>query len=166
MKKRWFFLIVIFVIILIAVVAVRCIPEQEVKILDPKDGSTINKEEIIVSGRVSSDITTVYVNDRVAEKSDDGKFAIDGVRLTIGTNTITAKAFNKEGEVFSDTIEVNTQEVPYSFRFIPNIYGGTGPLEVEFSFSTDLHAPITKVEVDFNADSKWDYIGDTLNSVK
>ncbi len=82
------------------------LPDPEVVILSPENGSTVPQSTVTVSGTVGGFLPEkVEINGKVATLEAHGAFWAE-LELTAGTNLITAVATGANGEQVSDSVEV------------------------------------------------------------
>lgn len=90
-----------------------CVQYFKVEILSPKDGDSVRKEYIDISGsfKLSDEASIKDISIKVGQKSavlsSDGKFIVEDYRLEEGEQSIIAKLFYKRNVVISDSIKVN-----------------------------------------------------------
>lgn len=143
-----------------------CTVAPEVHLIFPGDGSTINKSSALVKGTISTDSHEVgiTVNGVLAEISG-GEFAVNGVPLNIGKNTITAVATDADGTTATSGITVHTDEYQNLVNLTTDKTSGLSPVTVKFAIDTQISNQITRYEMDFEGDGIQDQTVEDLANV-
>lgn len=112
----------------------------------PLNGSVINRPDTVIIGRLPS-VTGevgVTVNGKIAMINDQD-FAVNGVGLTIGENTITATMTDQNGIVISTvsiSVYSNTQDA--YVKLSSNIESSLSPLSAQISLDTAFSYAVTE----------------------
>lgn len=105
-----------------------------ISIISPADGATIDRNQVMVAGKVvsMSPEFIVEVNGVLAEIHEN-TFVAMGIPLKKGANVITAKVSGPTGQGKSIKITVNTNlAYDYPIELDSNIQSGSAPLEITF----------------------------------
>ncbi len=121
------------------------LPTVWVFITSPVDGSTINRPEVMVTGRVLGTLgagtadtgviingipaTVIGVERRIDQPSYSNWFVANNVPLSEGQNTITAVATDTEGNTDKNSITVNAVTTGSYISLTANPESGLSPLE-------------------------------------
>jgi hypothetical protein len=100
----------------------------------------------------------IRVNGAIAEISGE-EWVANGVRLSVGQNTLEAVITEPKGNTSNHTITVHTESTEQAVRLSANTVSGIPPLDVYFSVDTDTPNPITQYQMDFEGDGSADYTG-------
>jgi PKD repeat protein len=137
-------------------------PQLRAQITSPTNGSTVLYSPILVQGTIVNNYGPaeigLTVNGYVAE-TQGGKFAVDGVALAAGANTITATATDGAGVTATATANVTAVPDPLSppIRLMAELSNGLAPAPVTFEVDAQTAFPITSYQIDFDGNGTIDF---------
>lgn len=119
-----------------------------IRIDTPQNGSSLDNNQAMISGRLLAPINTgVTVNGVVAEVYN-GNFYANNVPLEVGSNEITAVATTLHGETLSHSISINSEKAnQYIVKPVPT--AGLAPLTVSFDVEAWAGSPVSRISIDF-----------------
>jgi hypothetical protein len=148
--------------------AVEIQPQIQVQITSPTDGSTVLYSPILVQGTVAANVgeVGVTVNGYVAE-AQGGRFAVDGVALEAGANTVTATATDGAGVTVTATANVTAVSDPPNppVTLTAESPSSLAPAPVTFEVDTQLTYPVVSYQIDFDGNGTIDFTGSTFVGV-
>lgn len=100
---------------ILRVLPLELVPSVDVSITSPANNSSTQSSAITVSGTASSavGVANVYVNNQAATyNAANGTWTVSGVGLTVGSNTITARAVDTQGAEKTAQITVTRTSPP------------------------------------------------------
>ena len=123
----------------------------ETPILDTEYSATFSAQITVKGTSLSKHSVKIFVNNKlidIAETQNDGTFVFDGITLSEGNNTITAKAVNEKDKEsnFSEEVTVIHRAKPpaleiYSPQNGQTFHGAESPVKI--TGRTDAYAKIT-----------------------
>lgn len=131
----------------------------QLRITDPAPGTVIAGNRYNVRGTLVAPINTgVTVNDAIAY-TGSGRFILNDVELSAGTNVIAAVATAASGEVVSISTQVEASSASPVLSLRADTPAGIAPLAVTFSFSFNPApaVPVDSMAIDFDGDGRFDY---------
>jgi len=147
--------------------SIECVSQcLDVQVTTPPSGSSISLASVNVLGTVTSSADEVgtTVNSRSAFVNQD-QFAVANVPLSLGTNSLVARATNVCGNQAIEEIEVNSVALnpsPILVTAVPPL--GLAPLTVSFAIPTPPTG-IVQYQWDFNGTGATDASGQHLTDV-
>jgi hypothetical protein len=128
------------------------------------DGSTVGDGAVTITGRIQAPPnSSVTANGAVGTVLADGRFYVNGVPLTPGSNVITVSVTDPDGNAASQSISVSSSGAgPFVVTVTPT--DGIAPLVVAFSVANPNNTAFTSIEFDFNGDGISDYTATDLAS--
>src|SRR5207248_7165648 len=125
-------------------------------ITSPIDNAAIDGDWITVSGAIQAPLNSgVTVNGVVAAVDGGGHFYANGVQLSPGSNTVTAKLTTLGGQVTTQSITV-TSGGPAPVKISATPTDGLAPLTVVFEIAPRSGVVIQKVEFDLDANGSFE----------
>lgn len=116
------------------------------------DGSSVNDDNLSVSGNVQASLNSaVVVNGQAAALDVNGNFVIDGVVLLPGANTLTLMLNTADGGTITKTITV-TSTGTKPFQVDLDKQQGLAPLTVNLTIRNRSGVAFQRIEVDANDD--------------
>jgi len=111
----------------------------------PVNGSVINRPDTVVMGRLPSigDDVGVTVNGQMA-MTNGQDFAVNGVGLTIGENTITATMTDANGNTSSTSITVYTNTQDAYVKLSSTMESSLAPMSTQLTLDTALPSAVTE----------------------
>lgn len=128
-------------------------------ITDPAPGTVLAGNRYNIRGTLVAPINTgVTVNDEIAY-TGSGRFVLNDVALSPGTNTILAIATAATGEAVSVSTQVEAGVAPPVLSLRADVSAGIAPLPVTFSFTFTPPSSVTvaSAAIDFDGDGRFDY---------
>jgi hypothetical protein len=123
----------------------------------PGTGAVIASDRINVEGTFQGPPNTgVTVNDRVAYASG-GRFVLNSLPLTAGSNVITAVATTPAGQSAQATVTVNATGAPPDLILEADVTSGASPLVVTFTYDFRSSEAIRRLAIDFDGDGRDDF---------
>jgi hypothetical protein len=153
-----------------ASISVQVQPQLRAQITSPTNGSTVLYSPILVQGTIVNNYGPseigLTVNGYVAE-TQGGKFAVDGVALPAGANTLTTTATDGAGVTATATANVTVVPDPPSppVTLTAESPSSLAPATVTFEVDTQLASPITSYQIDFDGNGSVDFTGSTFVGV-
>src|SRR5256714_5022893 len=132
-----------------------------VTITDPVAGANVTSDRYTVRGTFTGPANTGVTVDDVVAYTTNGRFAINDVSLTAGTNTITAVATAPTGQSAMTAVDVTAAGTPAVLTLKADRTTGIVPLTVTFTYEFRSTLPINKLMMDFDGDGR-----DDLRTVK
>jgi hypothetical protein len=145
-------------------------PQLSLQITSPTNGSTVLYSPILVQGTIVNNYGPseigITVNGYVAE-TQGGKFAVDGVAVSSGANTLTATATDGAGvtAAASGNVTVVSDQSSRPVTLTAEFPSSLAPIAVTFTADTALPNPITSYRVDFEGDGVVDSVSSTWNGL-
>ncbi|MBI5694412.1 MAG: PKD domain-containing protein [Nitrospirae bacterium] len=140
----------------------------EVHIDSPMEGNAITDYGAVVRGTIESQdgaevgVTVNGVPAEVCGKS----FALAGIPLQPGGDTITVKAVDGSGNTAEDSVHVTAMEPDISPVYIsPYPTAGLAPLDVSFTVDDSIPAEKVMYELDFEGDGVVDVFAQELSAL-
>lgn len=127
-------------------------PPIMIEITEPQSGGTINKEKTMIKGTIKSKATDVGITVNGIPAEINGGTWVALVPLTVGQNTIEAKATDSAGNTATQTITINTASTQQSVTITTNPNSGIAPLNAAFSIDTSISNTVTSYKIDFDGD--------------
>ena len=126
------------------------------------DGSSVNADTVLVSGRAQAPRNSaVKVNGILAVLSPAGDFFVNDVPIVQGSNTITVTLTTQDGETASRTLTVNRMGPPPVTVKLSAVEGLPG-----FSTTIDIETtgalPVATLEIDLNNDGVPEHTASSL----
>jgi hypothetical protein len=150
--------------------AVTVQPQLRLQITSPTNGSTILYSPSLVQGTIARNYGPseigITVNGYVAE-TQAGKFAVDGVALVEGANTVTVTATDGAGVTGSASVNVTVPagagEPPVQLETISA--NRVAPASVMINAKIDSELPLASYQLDFEGDGVVDVTGTTWSEI-
>jgi hypothetical protein len=126
-------------------------------IVEPVPGASIDSDRVNVRGTFSGPLDTgITINDRIAYTAN-GRFALNELPLTPGSNTIDAIVTAIDGRTATTSVTIQASGNPSPLKLVANTTSGFAPLTVTFSYTRASTMAITKLAIDFDGDGRDDY---------
>ena len=131
--------------------------------IQPLSGSIINDDVVSISGNVQGSANTgVVVNGRTAAIYD-GQFAVTGLPLQPGANSINITATEPDGTQVTQTITLTSGgSLPYEITVSPDT--GIAPLNVVLNVTNNSSNAVQLVEIDMENDGAPEYSANSLSA--
>jgi hypothetical protein len=153
-----------------AAITVEIPPQLRLQITSPTNGSTVLYSPILVQGTMVNNYGPseigLTVNGYVAE-TQGGKFAVDGVALAAGANTLTATATDGAGVTTTATASLTVVSDQYGppVTLTAESSNSLAPVTVTFNADAAVPSPIISYRVDFEGDGVVDSVSSTWNGL-
>jgi hypothetical protein len=128
-----------------------------VAITEPAAGAVIGSNRIDVQGTFQGPTNTgITVNGRVAYASG-GRFMLNALPLSGGSNAITATATTPTGQTSTAAVTVSATGARPDLVLHADVTNGTSPLLVTFTYDYRSRQPIEHLAFDFDGDGHDDF---------
>jgi hypothetical protein len=141
----------------------------QLQITSPIDGSTLSQSPILVRGTVADNLPEVGITvNGFVTQVNGGLFAVEGILLEPGSNTLNATATDGAGFTVSASAAVTfTPGTPSSppVELSTTASSSLAPATVTFEAETALINPIVSYQVDFEGNGSIDFTTSTFTNV-